>query len=129
MKSRLSWETCCFLLIRSLYPIFFLIVTPVPFSLCSVNRSLQEFYMRSLMFAWLLFTLPAPLRASAFAQDAPVSPQPATSETSSLTWKAALMAGDNELEVFDNATRTLKSMFLRMGLQPSNIRELSASQS
>jgi len=38
------------------------------------------------------------------------------------------MAGDNELDVFDNATKTLKGMFLRMGLQADNIRELSANQ-
>jgi hypothetical protein len=62
-----------------------------------------------------------------FSQNAaPVSPAPAA-ETAALTWKAALMAGDNQLDVFDNATRAMKSLFLRMGIDPANIRELSAS--
>ena len=84
--------------------------------------------MRSLTSAWLLVALVALLSAPAIAQDTPVSEQPPAQEASGLTWKAALMAGDNELDVFDNATKTLKSMFLRMGLQADNIRELSANQ-
>ena len=84
--------------------------------------------MRSSMFALLLITILSPRPERGFAQDVPVTPSPAKPETSGLTWKAALMAGDNQLEVFDNAMKTLKSMFLRMGLQPGNIRELSASR-
>lgn len=84
--------------------------------------------MRCLTSAWLLISLLALLPAPVMAQDAPVPPQPVAQEASTLTWKAVLMAGDNELEVFDNATKTLKSMFLRMGLVPDNIRELSATQ-
>jgi hypothetical protein len=79
--------------------------------------------------AWLLLVLLALLPAPALAQDTPVPPQPAAPEASGLTWKAALMAGDNEIDVFDNATKTLKSMFLRMGVQSGNIRDLSANQS
>ena len=85
--------------------------------------------MRFLMLARLLVAFLTLLPATTFAQDNPVPQPPAVPEASSLTWKAALMAGDNELDVFDNATKTLKSMFLRMGLQPGNIRELSANQS
>jgi Peptidase C13 family len=83
--------------------------------------------MRSRMFVWLIVAVLPLVAAPAFAQDAPV-PQTPTTEVSGLTWKAALMAGDNQLDVFDNATKTLKSMFLRMGVQSGNIRELSASQ-
>ena len=84
--------------------------------------------MRSARFACLLVLLLNPVRGRAFAQDTPVAPQTSLPATG-LTWKAALMAGDNEIEVFDNATKTLKSMFLRMGLEAANIRELSASRS
>ena len=84
--------------------------------------------MRSLWCAWLLVALPALFPASGLAQDTAVAVQPASSDTPGLTWKAALMAGDNELDVFDNATKTLKTMFLRMVLQSGNIRDLSASQ-
>jgi hypothetical protein len=84
--------------------------------------------MRSVVLAWLLVISLSLLPERAFAQDAPVSTPAAPPESPGLTWKAALLAGDNQLEVFDNATKTLKSMFLRMGLQPENIRELSASR-
>jgi len=61
--------------------------------------------MRSLTSAWLLVALVALLSAPAIAQDTPVPQQPPAQEASGLTWKAALMAGDNELDVFDNATK------------------------
>ena len=83
--------------------------------------------MGSKRIAWLFVLLLIPFTHRAFAQDAPVSPPPAAPEPA-LSWKAVLLAGDNQLEVFDNATKTLKSMFLRMGLQAENIRELSASR-
>jgi|SRR5262245_8165052 len=48
-------------------------------------------------------------------------------QISGLTWKVALMAGDNQIDAFDNAAKDLKALFLRMGINPANIRELSAS--
>ena len=87
--------------------------------------------MRSAMFAWLLVVLLCPSPAPVFAQDAPVAPvtpPPQQPEPSSLTWKATFLAGDNQLAVFDNATKTLKDMFLRMGLESANIKELSATR-
>lgn len=44
-----------------------------------------------------------------------------------LPWKAALVAGDDQLPVFDNARKTLRGLFLRMGLSTDDIRELSIS--
>jgi Peptidase C13 family len=42
-----------------------------------------------------------------------------------LTWKAALMAGDDSIDAFDNARKTLTNEFLQMGVLPANIKELS----
>jgi hypothetical protein len=58
---------------------------------------------------------------TAFAQDLQASAGGATN----LTWKAALMTGDDSLDVFDNARKTLKTEFLDMGVLPVNIKELS----
>jgi len=44
-----------------------------------------------------------------------------------LRWKAVLMGGDDSIAVFDKARKTVKATLLRMGLEPSDIRELSAS--
>src|SRR5262249_55616338 len=46
---------------------------------------------------------------------------------SNLTWKATLMTGDDSIDAFDNARKTLKSEFLQMGVTPGNIKELSMS--
>jgi hypothetical protein len=62
---------------------------------------------------------------SAFAQTSLAVPTPATSEASQLTWKAALMTGDDSIEVFDNARKTLTNVFLKSGITPDHIRELS----
>jgi len=62
---------------------------------------------------------------TAFAQDLPGSQPASTDATSNLTWKATLMTGDDRLDVFDNARKTLKSEFLHMGVVPANIKELS----
>src|ERR1051325_8939900 len=65
---------------------------------------------------------------AAFAQAGPGALQQSSSEaTSSLTWKAALMTGDDAIDAFDNARKALKSEFIKMGLTPGNIRELSMS--
>src|SRR5262245_250734 len=62
---------------------------------------------------------------TALAQALPGSQQASTDGTSNLTWKATLMTGDDSLEVFDNARKTLKSEFLQMGVTANNIKELS----
>lgn len=62
------------------------------------------------------------------AQSLPGSQQASTDGTSSLTWKAALMTGDDSLNVFDNARKTLKNEFLQMGVLPGNIKELSMNR-
>src|SRR5215813_7875230 len=62
---------------------------------------------------------------TAFAQDLPVSQHASTDATSTLTWKATLMTGDDSVDVFDNARKTLKSEFLDLGVIPANIKELS----
>src|SRR5688572_19463511 len=84
--------------------------------------------MRSVRLAWLLIVLFSACLEPAFAQDPPPASPPPATEPSGLTWKAAFLAGDNQLEVFDNATKTLKSMFLRMGLEDRNIKELSSAR-
>jgi hypothetical protein len=44
-----------------------------------------------------------------------------------LRWKAVLMGGDDSIEAFDRARKAVKATLVRMGLDPSDIRELSAS--
>jgi len=60
-----------------------------------------------------------------FAQALPGSQPPAADGTSNLTWKAALMTGDDSIDTFDNARKTLTTEFLHMGVLPANIKELS----
>src|SRR5262244_2622310 len=62
---------------------------------------------------------------TALAQDLPGSEQASTDGPSNLTWTATLMTGDDSLDVFDNARKTLKREFLDMGVIPANIKELS----
>src|SRR5215467_4888823 len=59
-----------------------------------------------------------------FAQALPGSHPPADG-TSNLTWKAALMTGDDSIDTFDNARKTLTTEFLHMGVLLANIKELS----
>jgi hypothetical protein len=56
----------------------------------------------------------------AFGQASPAAP----AET---TWKAVLMTGDDSIEAFDNARKSLKNEFLRLGIEAGNVRELSMS--
>jgi hypothetical protein len=51
-----------------------------------------------------------------------------TDGTSNLTWKATLMTGDDSIDAFDNARKTLKGEFLHMGVLPVNIKELSMNR-
>jgi hypothetical protein len=62
---------------------------------------------------------------TAFAQTLPGSQQTSTDRASNLTWKATLMTGDDSIDAFDNARKTLKNEFLEMGVTPANIKELS----
>ena len=62
---------------------------------------------------------------TALAQGLPGSHQASTEGASNLTWKATLMTGDDSIDAFDNARKTLKSEFLNMGVTPANIKELS----
>lgn len=59
---------------------------------------------------------------AAFAQSVPGSRQ---AEETSLRWKAALMTGDDSIDAFDNARKTLKNEFVDMGVSRDNIKELS----
>jgi Peptidase C13 family len=77
------------------------------------------------LFFFLLITFLKCGSQTAIAQDLPGSQQVSTDATSNLTWKATLMTGDDRLDVFDNARKTLKSEFLHMGVTPANIKELS----
>jgi Peptidase C13 family len=63
----------------------------------------------------------------AFAQ-IPSIPSFPDREGQNLTWKVALMTGDDELDVFDNARKTLRNVFVQDGVAPGNIRELSMSR-
>jgi hypothetical protein len=53
---------------------------------------------------------------------------PTSPDGQNLTWKVALMTGDDELDVFDNARKTLRNVFVHDGVAPGNIRELSVSR-
>src|SRR5262249_47220179 len=61
---------------------------------------------------------------TALAQVVTGSPQ-ASTDGANLTWKATLMTGDDSIDAFDNARKTLKSEFLQLGVPPANIKELS----
>ena len=65
---------------------------------------------------------------TALAQTLPVAPQSAAGVASNLTWKATLITGDDSIEAFDNARKTLKSEFLQMGVTANNIKELSVDR-
>jgi hypothetical protein len=62
---------------------------------------------------------------TAFAQALPGSQQVSIDDTSNITWKATLMTGDDSINAFDNARKTLKNEFVEMGVLPGNIKELS----
>jgi len=59
------------------------------------------------------------------AQALPSLQQDSADGTTNLTWKAALMTGDDSIDAFDNARKTLKTEFLNRGVLPVNIKELS----
>ena len=59
------------------------------------------------------------------AQALPGLLQASPDGATNLTWKAALMTGDDSADVFDNARKTLKAEFLNRGVLPVNIKELS----
>ncbi len=45
----------------------------------------------------------------------------------SINWKVVLMSGDDSIAVFDNARKSLRSLFEEYGVQSDNIHELSRS--
>jgi hypothetical protein len=73
----------------------------------------------------LLFTFLGLTSNSALAQTPSEALPLTTNESSNLTWKAALMTGDDQINVFDNARKTLTDLFLKSGITPDHIRELS----
>src|SRR5689334_12850945 len=64
-----------------------------------------------------------------FAQESHGALESPRNVTSDLTWKTILMTGDDQLDVFDNARKALKSELLQMGVTPGNIKELSMNPS
>src|SRR5262245_48382212 len=44
-----------------------------------------------------------------------------------ITWKAVLMTGDNQIDAFDNARKSLKNEIIQLGVSGENTRELSMS--
>ena len=74
---------------------------------------------------FLLISLLECASPTVLAQALPGLQQASTDGTTNLTWKAALMTGDDSADVFDNARKTLKTEFLNMGVLPVNIKELS----
>src|SRR5215467_5621981 len=83
--------------------------------------------MYFLTFVCLLFSFLSLTSNTALAQNSPGAQPLTTSEVSNLTWKAALMTGDDEINVFDNARKTLTDEFLKSGVTQDHIRELSMS--
>src|SRR5262245_29614145 len=81
--------------------------------------------MRFSTFLFLLLFFLKCWSETALAQTLPASQQASINATSDLTWKATLMTGDDSIDAFDNARKTLKSEFLQMGVTPANIKELS----
>ena len=79
-------------------------------------------------FPTLFFLLISLLECGAqtvLAQALPGVLQASPDGATNLTWKAALMTGDDSADVFDNARKTLKAEFLNRGVLPVNIKELS----
>lgn len=58
----------------------------------------------------------------------PLGSLPSQNEANDPTWKVALMTGDDEIDVFDNARKTLREVFLGDGVASGNIRELSMNR-
>src|SRR5262252_1561580 len=77
------------------------------------------------LLSFLLLSLLNFWSETAVAQALPASQEAASDGTSNLTWKATLMTGDDSIDAFDNARKTLTSEFLHMGVLPANIKELS----
>src|SRR5262245_7537148 len=83
--------------------------------------------MRLLTLFYLLLLSPLNSWYDTAAAQALPAPQTSSGGTANLTWKATLMTGDDSIEAFDNARKTLKSEFLHMGVTSDNIKELSMS--
>jgi hypothetical protein len=81
--------------------------------------------MRKPTFFFLLISLLGCGSQAVLAQALPGLQQASTDGTTNLSWKAALMTGDDSVDAFDNARKTLKTEFLNMGVLPVNIKELS----
>src|SRR5262249_52464644 len=75
--------------------------------------------MRFLTLFLLLVSLLKGASETALAQGLPGLPQASTDGAANLTWKATLMTGDDSIDAFDNARKTLKSEFLNMGVTPA----------
>jgi hypothetical protein len=89
-----------------------------------VTLSSQSMRLPTLFFFLLVILLECGAQ-TVLAQALPGLQQGSTDETTNLTWKAALMTGDDSADVFDNARKTLRTEFLNMGVLPANIKELS----
>jgi hypothetical protein len=96
---------------------------------CSPRKShlILIVIMRLVTLFFLIVNFLNPGAGTAFAQTLPGSYHGLNDGTSTLTWKATLMTGDDSIDAFDNARKTLKSEFLQMGVLPANIKELSMS--
>src|SRR5262245_8162579 len=82
--------------------------------------------LRSLCYLLISFFIFA--SETALAQALPDAPKSAADVASNLTWKATLITGDDSIEAFDNARKTLKSEFLQLGVTADNIKELSVDR-
>jgi hypothetical protein len=83
--------------------------------------------MRLVTLFYLLLLSPLTSWSDTAVAQALPGPQTSSVGTSNLTWKATLMTGDDSIDAFDNARKTLKSEFLHMGVTSGNIKELSMS--
>src|SRR5262245_9896354 len=81
--------------------------------------------MYFLKFCCLFFVFLSLASNLALAQTLPGTPHDSTGQVLNPTWKVALMTGDDEIDAFDNARKTLTNVFLKSGITPANIRELS----
>jgi hypothetical protein len=79
------------------------------------------------LFSFLFLCLVISWSGTALAQALPAPQEASSDAASNLTWKATLMTGDDSIDAFDNARKTLKSEFLDMGVTSANIKELSMS--
>ena len=83
-------------------------------------------HLKSLRYLLISFFIFA--SETALAQGLPDAPKSVADVASNLTWKATLITGDDSIQAFDNARKTLKSEFLQMGVTANNIKELSVDR-